>query len=591
MAYAILTHDDVVGMIPTLSVLLFLGYGMYKCLAFIWRQCSSVVKLVLTARTSASSKTQDNTGSLTSSSKMNPSANASTHTTSVIFLLLLSYLLSPLSSMLHLRGFRISPRNRRNSNNNNNKNIQPHELQHHQFDHNLHDLVYGEDPKLTEVLALTPSLLRGPQPPLFLTNRHLQFIPWLIQNELHRVEGIPFQRLHLRVNACVDKSHGTDHCERSPLMDDTVTLDVFPPFDNDDEDNMDNRDSNNNHNSTSSYGRFHAGSPIVFFSPGLRCYSQDMPGNMIIRRLYGEGFRSVVVNRRGHTPDQKLQAPRWNLFGDVDDLEQVYWHIQREWAAPHTPFFLHGISSGTSVVVSALAEYDRRRYYLQQQQQQEQSPEAADTAPTTLLPRAAPSFVASISITPGYDISKVMLPDRFKYPYNPVMLDAVKTHFVRDNEQILRAFDSDAVDAALAATHLQQFVDAVAPFAGYPNATEYYKGENPVNWMHFVSTPSLVLNAIDDPCCHVHNIYEQSPYPQHRGRSYATLIDESPRGILAVAKSGSHCPFLDASSKTLRLLPAFIKDPLYGGWMLDSWADRVSIEFYKASLKVYEERR
>ena len=83
--------------------------------------------------------------------------------------------------------------------------------------------------------------------------------------------------------------------------------------------------------------------------------------------MYGEKFRSVVINRRGHTPHQKLQAPRFNLFGDVDDLEQVYWHIQQQWAAPHTPFFLHGISSGTSVVVSALAEYDRRRYYLEQQ--------------------------------------------------------------------------------------------------------------------------------------------------------------------------------------------------------------------------------
>jgi hypothetical protein len=54
-----------------------------------------------------------------------------------------------------------------------------------------------------------------------------------------------------------------------------------------------------------------------------------MPGNMIIRLLWAAGIRTVAINRRGHTPDQPLKAPRWNLFGDVDDLEQVYWHVKK----------------------------------------------------------------------------------------------------------------------------------------------------------------------------------------------------------------------------------------------------------------------
>lgn len=573
MAYKIFTMDDFVSHIPTMSIIGVLVFGVIRGVTFLVR----LLPLPITTTQSIVANNADDTSTIASSSSTT-TMSGKIHITSIVFLLLLSYLLSPLSTMAHLRGFRISdPKDQ---------------------SHGLHDLVYGSDPLLQQVLAQTPSLIQGPNPPFLLSNRHLQFIPWLIQNELHRVEGIPFERLTLTVTACVDKSQGTDHCHRSQLMEDIVTLDVFPPFE------TSLKDGNNNGNSTK-YEGFHAGSPIIFFSPGLRCYSQDMPGNMIIRRAFGAGFRSIVVNRRGHTPDQKLTAPRWNLFGDVDDLEQIYWHIQKQWAAPHTPFFLHGISSGTAVVVSALSEYDRRRQALevqqqlepQQQQQTEESHESTNVAMThtttsiNLLPRVAPSFVASISITPGYDISKVLLPERFKYPYNPVMLDAVKSHFIRDNEELLRAYDSEAVDAALKATHLQELVDAAAPFAGYPNATEYYKGENPVNWMHHVTTPTLVLNAIDDPCCHVHNIYEQSPYPQHDEKSYATLIDESERGVLAVTKSGSHCPFLDSDSSTFNLLPSFIRDPLYGGWMLDSWADRVSIEFYKAALDVYEERR
>lgn len=109
---------------------------------------------------------------------------------------------------------------------------------------------------------------------------------------------------------------------------------------------------------------------------------------MIIRRLWAEGFRTVAINRRGHTPDKRLEAPRWNLFGDVDDLEQVYWHVKNNLVAPNTALFLHGISSGCAVVVRALSVWDKRK---------ETNPE---------LP--SPTFVGSITLTPGYDTSKVL---------------------------------------------------------------------------------------------------------------------------------------------------------------------------------------
>jgi len=76
--------------------------------------------------------------------------------------------------------------------------------------------------------------------------------------------------------------------------------------------------------------------------------------------------------------------------------------------------------------------------------------------------------------------------------------------------------------------------------------------------------------------------------------------------MLAVTTTGSHCPFLDSSSSSSSdddddslvvpsflswLIPAMIKDPLTGKWMLDSWADRVAVDYYTAALDVYEERR
>lgn len=410
-------------------------------------------------------------------------------------------------------------------------------------------LIQGTDRRLNKILERVPLLRRGPSPPFWLQNRHIQFIPWLVQNEIHRVaQAIPFQRLQVPVTDCVNKVPDCLQYPKNLQMNDTVTLDIFPSLDSD-----------------VSHPGFNNSSPVIFFSPGLRCYSQDMPGNSVIRKAYAAGFRSIVVNRRGHTPLQKLQSPRWNLFGDVDDLEQVYWFVKETLVAPGTPMFLHGISSGTAVTVTALTKWDMRR--------QEGL--------------RSPSFVASMSIAPGYDVSKVLHPERFLFPYNTLLLGGVKDHFVRQNEALLRAFNSTAVDEVLAANNLQEFVDAAVPFTGYNSTSHYYQDSNPINDMRGITTPKLVLNAVDDPCCNIRNLLERSPYPEHEGETFASIIAKTQNGLVAVTKTGSHCPFLSASPGGL-----WVRDPLMKkGWMLNSWGDQVSIEFYQAALEVYPERR
>lgn len=412
----------------------------------------------------------------------------------------------------------------------------------------LSDLITGTDPKLDSLLQRCPTLVRGPKPPIWFSNRHLQFVPWLVQNELHMyMSELNFQRIEFTVTDCVDKS--IPNCMWDDTMNDTITLDVFPPLDSDAESTEFNRST-----------------PVILFAPGLTCHSQDLPSSTIIRAVYGKGFRSIVVNRRGHTPGTVLKAPRWDLFGDIDDLEQVYWHIKNHLIDPDTPMFLHGISSGCAVVATAVGAWDKR---------------------ATLEPdRPSPSFVGVTLVTPGYDTSKVLRPERFKWPYNPMIALSVKDHFLMKNERILRKFNSTAYDAAMEAHSLQDILEASAPFAGYPDAETYYKFTNPVNDMHHITTPLYVMNAIDDPCCRIDNLYEQSPYPQHGGKSYADIVSESPRGIIAVTKTGSHCPFLDGG-----WWYPFVRDPVTDGWMLNSWVDQSVVEFYDAALRVYDERR
>ena len=277
----------------------------------------------------------------------------------------------------------------------------------------------------------------------------------MIQNEIHKINSIPYQRLHVEVSDCVNK---LEECH-TPQMNDTVTLDIFPPFD-------------------AEYEGFNKSSPVILYAPGLRCYSQDLPGNSIVRKAFGAGFRSIVVNRRGHTPNQPLKSPRWNLFGDVDDLEQVYFFIKNNLVTHDTAFFLHGISSGTAVTVTSLSKWDRRRIELPN--------------------RPTPAFVASLDLTPGYDISTVMNRERFLWPYNDLLMQGVKYHFVVQNEELLRAHDNEAVDKILGASSLQEIVDMGVKFAGYDNVTHYYEDTNPINELRDILTPKLVLNAVDD---------------------------------------------------------------------------------------------
>ncbi|KAL9184372.1 hypothetical protein ACHAXT_002458 [Thalassiosira profunda] len=125
----------------------------------------------------------------------------------------------------------------------------------------LVDLIQGRDPLLNEILERVPAIRQGPAPPLLLRNRHIQFIPFLLQNEYHRLQGIPFQRVDVEVSDCFDKMAGC----HTPDMNDTITLDVFPPF--------------GDNNSPYSKG-FNRSSPIILFAPGLRSNSQDLPGKL-----------------------------------------------------------------------------------------------------------------------------------------------------------------------------------------------------------------------------------------------------------------------------------------------------------------------
>jgi len=188
----------------------------------------------------------------------------------------------------------------------------------------------------------------------------------------------------------------------------------------------------------------------------------------------------VVMERRGHA--RPLTKPRWNLFGDADDLEQIYNAVRKR--LPQAPFFWVGISSGSKLPIEAMGKFDERF-------------KNGDTT--------APRFVATACLCPGYNLETCFM--GFGFPYKHLCLSSTKSKFLIENETILRSHNQDAYDKAVGAADLQTLLSHVAPFAGYPSAEEYFANENPVLFAPLITTPTLIINSMDDPCTVAKNAF------------------------------------------------------------------------------------
>jgi len=200
-----------------------------------------------------------------------------------------------------------------------------------------------------------------------------------------------------------------------------------------------------------------------------------MPGQHTARYALGRGYRCAIIERRGQW--QALKAARFNIFGDADDLEAAVKKLRSLF--PSAPLFLAGISAGSALVVSGLGKFDARR-------------RAGDAS--------APSFLAAGDLYPGFDIAPGGCMMRVKPPFGSILLSSMKGFFLQPNEEVLRGYDSGAFDAAMAAKTCDEFMDAIATFAGYPSGREVFDVyENPVRFVESVDTPLLILLSEDDP--------------------------------------------------------------------------------------------
>lgn len=375
-------------------------------------------------------------------------------------------------------------------------------------------------------IARMPILKREPRPPIWWSNPHIQFAPWLLQGLITlNYYKVDYQRI-----VCP-----------TPCGKDTNVLDVYPPF----EENQ-------------------KALPIVMIMPGLRGHSQDCPGLSVVKRFVANKFRVVVHNRRGHTPGEQILDGSFHVCGDSDDTSCCIRTMRKKYPVlADVPIFLFGISMGSGLSVQCIGHWDQLRTEGRLDKYGFPPPE---------------KIACGIMTSAGFDVSKCL--DRFAEPYRSILLQCLKEHFVEKNEAVLRKTRGDAaVDEILNAKSMRDFVDCSYKFSDLESTEAWYERYNPVKWMPHLRTPCCVIISFDDPITVVSNALEASPYPEFKGMSYRQHSEANTNcPVLGViSKTGGHCTFMDGGNFGFM-------ECIDGFWQLRNWSDDVAIEFCLAVL-------
>lgn len=228
------------------------------------------------------------------------------------------------------------------------------------------------------------------------------------------------------------------------------------------------------------------------------------------------GWRVVLCLRRGHA-DLALTAPTINLLGSTADLQQQLDVIQQRF--PDSALYAVGSSAGSGLLVRYLGE-------------------AAEHS----------TFTAAFAYCPGYNTDEAF--GRSHPFYSRLMAKKLVQKFITRHEPALAHLST--LSALKNSKDLAEFQTNSYELAGYSSYADYSAASNPMQVFERIQTPLMVLNAEDDPICHIDN---RQPYLE--------LMQHMPNVSLVTTARGSHCAH-------------------YEGWRATSWATRLMAEYFLA---------
>ncbi len=210
-----------------------------------------------------------------------------------------------------------------------------------------------------------------------------------------------------------------------------------------------------------------AGPPVLLVLHGLEGSSASGYAREAVRAALGAGLRAAVLNFRSCDGAPNLLLRSYHS-GATDDPAQVVRHIRGRY--PGAPVVALGFSLGGNVLLKYLAEAG-----------------------------SGSGLAAAATVSVPFDLaaSAAWLERTDALPYRRYFLRSLKRKAAWKALRFPGAFDARA--AARART-LREFDEAVtAPVHGFASATDYYARCSSLPLLAGVATPTLLLQARDDP--------------------------------------------------------------------------------------------
>lgn len=210
------------------------------------------------------------------------------------------------------------------------------------------------------------------------------------------------------------------------------------------------------------------------------------------------GWRVALCVRRGHG-EMTLKTPSFNTMGNTDDFAAQVAHIQATF--PQSDLYATGISAGSGVLAHYLGKVG------------EHTP-----------------IKAAVAYCPAYDMRNAF--SRAIPFYSKMMTKKLHRLFIHPNEPVFSHLPS--FETLKNTQDLHEFHQHLYELAGNKNTDDYMKHSNPSEVFDHIKIPVLILNAKDDPVCHIDNVYENL----HR-------VEAMNNVILVLTERGSHCAYFE----------------------------------------------
>lgn len=247
-------------------------------------------------------------------------------------------------------------------------------------------------------------------------------------------------------------------------------------------------------------GELSSDSPLVIIVHGLCGGLKSSYVPRLMNALNQHGFRAVLMHLRG-AGDTPNRTPKAYHSGDTDDLDFFLKHLTLK--KPQIKKAVVGISLGGNILLKWLGE-----------QHQEQL------------------IVAGVAVSVPFDIrlAATRMCRGFSRMYQFYLLRQMKELYQQKIQAVPHQYPKgvDKMDTYDCFWTWDEFI--TAPLHGFPNVHSYYRQASSKYYLKDISTPSLIIHAVDDPFM----MPEAIPYEQ----------DLSSDVVLELSEKGGHVGFI-----------------------------------------------